>query len=153
MSELPPSFSPLKRRIIFIIGGLMVAGSVAALIWWLSGDLTTMSPGWPIGAFAGIPLGVLLLIAAVHGRQLAMFPGNPQAEWRRVSFIWSFRGFIAVIVLCVVIPLRWMFEPRLPTPWWLWLIWAVAMVALPFAFSRARKLRQECRDDDRQTGR
>lgn len=152
MSGLPPPFPPLKRLIAFIIGGLMVAGSVAVLIWWLSGDLMTMSPVWPIAAVAGIPLGVILLVAAVHGRQLAMFPGNPAAEWRRVSLLWSYRHLLAIIVLCVLIPLRWMFEPRLPTPWWLWLIWSLALVVLPFACRRTLRLRQECRADDHQAG-
>lgn len=155
MSALPPPFPPRKRRILVIVGVLMIVGTAVPLVWWLfAGVFEAMSDAWPVmAAFVGVPLGAFLLFAAAHGRRVDPWPGNPQASWRRAGLYRSFRGLIGIIVLCVIIPLRWMFEPRLPTPWWLWLIWTLALVALPFAFARARRLRQECRADDRQAGR
>jgi hypothetical protein len=152
MSGPPPPFTPRKRRMVRGAGIMVVIGAVAALAWWSSGDLTGRSPAWPIASISGLVIGAILLLAAAQGRQLAMFPGNPAAEWRRVSLIRSVGTLIALVVLCVLVPLGRMSEPRLPTPWWWWLVWALALVALPFAFRRARRLRQECREDDRVAG-
>lgn len=149
MNALPPPFTPRKRRVILVAGVVLVAGAVAASAWWLGGDPTERSPAWAIAGCAGVVLGAILLVAAAKGRQLALFPGNPAAEWRRVSLIRSWGTLIAITGLCVVIPLRWTFEPRLPTPWWWWLVWALALVALPFAVMRARRLWQDCREDER----
>jgi hypothetical protein len=158
MSELPPPFSPpfspRKRRIFVIVGVLMIVGTAVPLVWWLSaGVFETPIDAWPVmAAFAGVPLGAFLLFAAAHGRRVDPW-GSPEASWRRASLYKSLSCFIALIVLIVLIPLRWMYEPRLPTPWWWWLMWAVAVMWLPFQFKRLRELWQECRADDRQAGR